>query len=202
MEFRAIHRYAHISASKARPAADLIPEPLAARRQGGAWLEAAWDRRDAHRPWHDGAWAGMRARASRVDGGGGFWSVELDARRAVPLGEHAALAGHARVAHASDRTPYFQRFALGGVITNRGYETGRLSDPTGACDLWQVNLEWRAALVDRGAPLPKVTGLLFLDTSQGWDAQGRNLGFGAGIGFGLRVRLPWVQIVGLDVGTG
>lgn len=183
-----------------RLAAELIPASLAERNHGSLWWEAAWDRRDARQPWRAGAWAGLRARASHLDGGGGFWSAELDARRALPLGDHSALAGHARVAHASDDTPYYHRFPLGGVITNRGYESGRLSEATGACDLWQANLEWRTALVDRDASLPKVTGLLFLDTCQGWDAHGQNLGFGAGIGYGLRVRLPWVQTIGLDVG--
>ncbi len=183
-----------------RPAAELIPDSLLDRNHGGLWLETAWDRRDARRPWHAGAWAGARARVSRFDGGGGFWSAELDGRRVVPLGEHRALALHARVAHASDETPYYHRFSLGGVITNRGYEYGRLSSPSGASDLWQANVEWRAALVDRDSPLPKVTGLLFLDTCQGWDQDGQNLGFGAGVGYGLRIRLPWVQIIGVDVG--
>lgn len=183
-----------------RPAADLIPDNLGHQDHAGLWLETAWDRRDPRRPWHAGAWSGARVRASRLEGGGGFWSAELDARRVLPLGERSALAGHARVAHASDETPYYHRFTLGGVITNRGYETGRLSGASGAADLWQANVEWRTALVGRDDPLPKVTGLLFLDTCQGWDVDGQNLGFGAGVGYGLRVRLPWVQIIGVDVG--
>jgi outer membrane protein assembly factor BamA len=178
-----------------RPAADLISESLGDRDRGGVWVETTWDRRDARQPWRAGAWAGARARV-----GGGFWTAELDGRRVQPCGAHHALAAHVRVAHASDDTPYYQRFSLGGVITNRGYEFGRLSSPAGASDAWQGNLEWRSALVGRKDPLPKVTGLLFLDACQGWDRHGQNLGFGAGVGYGLRIRLPWVQIVGLDVG--
>ncbi len=45
-----------------------------------------------------------------------------------------------------------------------------------------------------------MTGVLFLDTGQSWDTDGRSLGWVASAGLGFRLRLPWVQLVGVEVG--
>ena len=132
-------------------------------------MEGEWQRRDPVRPWWSGTWYGARLRASHEGGGSSFATVELDARRYWPLGDQVALAGRARAAHASSGTPYHQRFQFGGVYSVRGYDFAYLSGALGAANLVQGNLELRVPLLDRDAALPRVTGLLFLDTGQCWD---------------------------------
>lgn len=185
---------------QSRPAADLIPATTDRNDYIDLWLEGQWERRDAGRPWWRGTWYGARLRASHESGGSSFGTVELDARRNWPLTDTVALAGRLRGAHATAETPYHQRFQFGGVYSVRGYDFAYLSGPLGARDLLQGNLELRVPLLDRDAALPRVTGLVFLDTGQCWDEGGASLGWTVGAGYGIRVRLPWVQYLGLDVG--
>jgi len=184
-----------------RPASDLIGADLGRGSLVDLWCELAWDRRDPVRPWQRGAWAGTRLRASTdLEGGASFWTGELDARRSFAAGPHRALALRARVAHASGDTPYHLRFPMGGVTTVRGYVINQLSSPYGASSLWHTNIELRVALADREAPLPKLTAVVFLDAGQAWDDGGSDYGFALAAGYGIRFRLPWVQLVGLDIG--
>jgi len=183
-----------------RPASDLIADPLDDSGFLDIWLEGAWDARDPVRPWWRGSWVGMRLRASHETGESGFLTFELDGRHTRPVADHAALAARVRAAHADPETPYHQRFRFGGVYSVRGYDFAYLSGASGACNLVQANLELRAGLLDRAAALPRVTGVLFLDTGQAWDPDGRWLGWVVGAGYGIRVRLPWVQLLGMEVG--
>jgi outer membrane protein assembly factor BamA len=183
-----------------RPASDLISADLADAEYLNVWLEGAWSNRDPVRPWWRGSWLGGRMRLSHDLAGTGFYTVELDGRRTLPLGETTSLAGRLRAAHTGADTPYHQRFQFGGIYSVRGYDFAYLSGPLGASELVQANLELRAALLDRRAPLPRVTGVFFLDTGQAWDAEGDSYGWVLGGGFGIRVRLPWVQSIGLEVG--
>jgi hemolysin activation/secretion protein len=185
---------------QSRPVGDLAPLPLEHEGYLDLWLEAEWRDRDGARPWWRGTWLGARLRASHENGGHAFGTMELDARRNWPVGRATALAGRLRTAHATHDTPYHQRFQFGGVYSVRGYDFAYLSGPLGASHLVQANLELRAPLLDREAALPRVTGLLFLDTGQCWDLDGASLGWILGAGYGVRVRLPWVQYIGLDVG--
>jgi hypothetical protein len=183
-----------------RPAAAFLP--VATDRHGylDAWIDVRRDRRDPARPWRGGSWLGGRLQLSQEFDGHHHHLIEVDGRHTVPVGAGAALAGRLRAAHASTETPYFDRFRFGGVPSVRGYDVAFLSGPLGAVDLVQINLEYRAALLDRGAPTPRVTGLLFLDSGQAWDEHGGSAGWVAGAGFGVRVRLPWVHLLGVDVG--
>jgi hypothetical protein len=183
-----------------RPVEDLISDTYARHLDLDLSAEGSWQRQDPVRPWRDSVWLGSRLRASYEEGGTIFGTVELDARRKWPVGGTAALAGRLRAAHATGGTPYHQRFQFGGAYSVRGYDFAYLSGPLGAQDLVQGNLELRVPLLDRQAALPRVTGLLFLDTGQCWDDEGGSFGWTLGAGYGIRVRLPWVQYLGLDVG--
>jgi outer membrane protein assembly factor BamA len=183
-----------------RPASDLIGDSVDPEGYLDLLIEAEWQDRDAVRPWWQGSWLGARLRASHQGGGSSFFTAELDGRRYWPLGDHNALAGRARVAFASGGTPYHQRFQFGGVYSVRGYDFAYLSGPLGASELVQGNLELRIPLLDRDAALPRVTGLAFLDTGQSWSEGGKSYGWTVGAGYGVRVRLPWVQYLGVDVG--
>ncbi|MBD3220594.1 BamA/TamA family outer membrane protein [bacterium] len=183
-----------------RPASDLIDADLATRDYLDVWLEGEWDGRDPVRPWRRGAWLGTRLRLGTDLDRRVFPTFEVDARRTVPVGDAAALAGRLRAGYAGPDTPYHDRFRFGGVYSVRGYDFSHLSGPLGASQFLQANLEYRAALLDREAPTPKVTGLVFVDTGQSWDRHGRSLGWVAGAGVGFRLRLPWVRLVGVEVG--
>ena len=183
-----------------RPADELIPATFEEHDYLDLLIEGHWQNRNQVRPWWRGTWAGARLRASHESGGAGFFTMELDGRHNWPVGDTASLAGRLRGAHATDNTPYHQRFQFGGVYSVRGYDFAYLSGPLGASSLVQANLEYRVALLDREAALPRVTALVFLDTGQAWDHGGGSFGWVVGAGYGVRVRLPWVQSLGLDVG--
>jgi outer membrane protein assembly factor BamA len=128
-----------------------------------------------------------------------FLSLAGDVRGHAPLASGVQLAGRVRGGMMSDEAPFYERFYLGGLYTVRGYPSQSLSPPEGNLRLLTASLELRASWV--GPPEnPRVTGLVFLDS--GWSGNGRldpdAVAFGAG--FGLRVRLPWLQQVGLDIG--
>ena len=183
-----------------RPADELIPATFEENDYFDLWVEGHWQNRDQVRPWWRGTWTGARLRASHESGGSSFFTMELDGRHNWPLGDTSSLAGRLRGAHATDNTPYHQRFQFGGVYSVRGYDFAYLSGALGASSLVQANLEYRVALLDRESALPRVTALVFLDTGQAWDNDGGSFGWVAGAGYGIRVRLPWVQSLGLDVG--
>jgi hypothetical protein len=183
-----------------RPASDLIDASFADQDFVDLWLEGEFDARDAVRPWREGSWLGTRLRLSYDWNGRVYPTLEVDLRRTLPLGDVRSLAGRLRAAYAGPDTPYHDRFKFGGVFSVRGYDVAFLSGPLGASQLVQANLEYRTALLGSDAPTPRVTGVVFVDTGQSWDEDGRSLGWVAGAGVGFRLRLPWVQLVGVEVG--
>lgn len=183
-----------------RDAADLIDADLELHRYTVGSVEVHWDQRGVWRSWQDGSWAGGRLRIGVDRDGGEFTTFEIEGRHNIAIGPDMAVAGRLRGAHASDSTPYHQRFQFGGVYSVRGYDRAVLSGPLGANNLLQANLEIRAALLDRTAATPKVTGVLFVDTGQAWDVGGASDGWMASAGYGFRLRLPWIHLVGIEVG--
>jgi hypothetical protein len=183
-----------------RPVGDLLDVGLDRAQYVHARLDLSRDRRDPVRPWLDGAWLGTRLDIGQQFDGPHFATLELDGRRSVPVGPQRSLALRLRAAHATDRTPYHDRFQFGGLSTVRGYDVAFLSGPLGASNLVLANLEYRHALIDPAAPTPRLTGVLFIDTGQAWDDGGATAGWVASAGLGFRLRLPWVHLVGVEVG--
>jgi len=182
-----------------RPSGDLIDADFDPQEFVDIWLEGDLANRDKVRPWWQGTWFGWRVRASHDLDGRGFLTAEVDGRTIMPLSDTSSLAIRGRAAHAGEDTPYHQRFQFGGVYSVHGYDFAYLSGAQGAASLVQANLEYRVALLDRHAALPRVAGILFLDNGQCWTEGGDTYGWAMGAGYGVRLRLPWVQYVGLDV---
>lgn len=183
-----------------RPVGDLIEAGIDRAQFVHARVDLSRDRRDPVRPWLEGTWLGSRLELGQQFDGPHFATLELDGRRTIPVGPRQSLAGRLRAAHATGRTPYFDRFQFGGLATVRGYDVAFLSGPLGASDLVLANLEYRHALVDQAAPTPRLTGVVFVDTGQAWDDGGGSAGWVASAGLGFRLRLPWVHLLGVEVG--
>jgi outer membrane protein assembly factor BamA len=146
---------------------------------------------------------GLRARAG-AEGisskSGDFASLEADVRAYAPLAPGILLAGRARVATVTQHAPFHERYYLGGLYSVRGYPSQSLSPPGGNLRVATAAVEVRSAWL---GPVtnPRLVGLAFLDLGTGWDDGAPDAGGGAaGIGYGFRLRLPWVGYVGMDVG--
>jgi outer membrane protein insertion porin family len=131
---------------------------------------------------------------------GSFLSVIGDGRGYAGVGSRTLLAGRLYAGAVTDEAPFYERFYLGGLYTVRGYPFGSLSPPEGSLQMITASAEIRTALV--GEPgKPGVTGVLFLDA--GWVGNQEphgNSDISVGVGYGLRVGIPWIQQLGLDVG--
>jgi outer membrane protein assembly factor BamA len=84
----------------------------------------------------------------------------------------------------------------------RGFRELSLSPPWGHDGFWLGGFELRVPLISSPERPPRLTGLLFLDAGQGW-LRGEALtasDIESAVGYGFRVRLPWLGMLGLDVG--
>lgn len=129
----------------------------------------------------------------------GIW--ELDARGYVPLSRGVQLAARARLGAMAATAPFFERFYLGGLYTVRGYPSQSLSPTSGDRYVATASVELRTLL--HGTPArPTLAGVFFLDAGVGWnEGSGADERGAGGIGYGLRVRVPWVEFIGVDVGV-
>ncbi len=163
-------------------------------------LDLSLDRRsDRIAPRH-GSYLGARLRAGLVDGDQGYFRALADARQFFSLPGRSILALRLQGGWASTETPYYERFIFGGVDNVRGFADASLSGPLGASAFWAGSIEWRAPLIGRHAPEPRLESILFVDGGSHWNAAGDAEDGSLGIGYGLRLRLPWVQRIGVDVG--
>jgi len=125
-----------------------------------------------------------------------------DFRKHVSLGKNRVFSSRVRGGIISGDAPYYARFFLGGNYTIRGFREWSLSPPDGDGRFWLVNAELRAPLVDSRRGQPRLTGLLFFDAGQGWNSgDGYSIDdVESAVGYGLRLRLPWLGTLGTDVG--
>ena len=163
-------------------------------------LDLSLDHRDDRIAPHRGGYLGTRLRAGLVDGDQGYFRALADARRFFALPGRSVLGLRAHGAWSSQETPYYERFIFGGVDNLRGFADASLSGPRGASAFVAGTLELRTPLIGRSAPESRIDGILFIDGGTHWDADGAAQSGSLGIGYGLRVRLPWVQRIGVDVG--
>jgi outer membrane protein assembly factor BamA len=126
-----------------------------------------------------------------------------DYRNHFSLGEKTVISSRVSGGIMSSGAPYYERFYLGGNYSIRGFAEWSLSPAVGDDGYWLINTELRTPLIDSRRGQPKLTGLLFIDTGQGWQ---RGTDFKiedveSAVGWGLRLRLPWVGTFGMDVGV-
>ncbi len=199
--------FAPLDAPGSTQPADSLPSALRARNAelswGGATVRFYRDTRDSREWPRRGSFVRATldlygASSERTDA---FVRATIDARRFVAAGAGRVLALHVAAGATSRRTPYFERFYLGGNYSVRGYREWSLSPEDGDHAFWTASAELRLPLGGASAR-PRVVGLAFVDAGTGWQIDEHEPGdVFASAGWGLRVRLPWVGTLGLDAGV-
>ena len=125
-----------------------------------------------------------------------FYKFTAEARMYKKLGSKNVLAFRARGGFIQGDAPYSQLFTLGGADSLRGYEDDQFRGKY----MYNATLEFRFPIVK------KVSGVLFTDIGDAWDAPNvtwynSKKTFNYGVGAGVRVTTP-IGPVKLDYGVG
>jgi outer membrane protein insertion porin family len=181
-----------------------LRESLGKTAQTGVFLRVVRDSRDTPVYPSSGTFLRLSLVSNNTWLGGDqiFATTEADVRKHIHLRDGWVVSGRLAGGIASSGTPYYDRFYLGGVYSIRGFANLSLSDPGGDDGYWLANLELRWPLAGGDPRLPRVVGLVFADAGQGYrrDTPFDYHDINVGAGYGLRLRLPWLGTLGLDVG--
>ncbi len=125
-----------------------------------------------------------------------FYKFTAEARMYKKLGAKNVLAFRARGGFIQGDAPYSHLFTLGGADSLRGYEDDQFRGKY----MYNATLEFRFPIVK------KVSGVLFTDIGDAWDAPNvtwynSKKTFNYGVGAGVRVTTP-IGPVKLDYGVG
>ena len=125
-----------------------------------------------------------------------FYKFTAEARMYKKLGAKNILAFRARGGFIQGDAPYSQLFTLGGADSLRGYEDDQFRGKY----MYNATLEFRFPIVK------KVSGVLFTDIGDAWDAPNvswynSKKTFNYGVGAGVRITTP-IGPVKLDYGVG
>ena len=125
-----------------------------------------------------------------------FYKFTAEMRAYKKVGSKNVLAFRARGGFIQGDAPYSQLFTLGGADTLRGYE----DDQFRGKNMYNATLEFRFPIVK------KVSGVLFTDIGDAWDAPNvpwykNTKSFNYGVGAGVRITTP-IGPVKLDYGIG
>ncbi len=172
----------------------------------GLVFRVVHDTRDRLSYPQSGSFALLRLRSNSTLFGGDvtFSKAECDFRRYMRLGNWCVLSSRLAAGVASRKTPYYDRFFLGGAYSVRGFRGLSLSPPSGDDGFVIASNEFRFPLVASTADVPpRLAGLVFIDAGIGWerDYPLKWSDIEAAAGYGVRLRLPWVGTLGLDVGV-
>lgn len=188
------------------PFDDLPPGVAAAvgeESRGTARFDIVWDSRSEGRLAGTpvgGLWGRLRMEGVFPDESDPYARVTGDLRGYRAL-FGAAFAARLRGGYAGWDAPFYDRHYVGGLYTVRGYAEQSLTRPAGDTRFWSASVEMRAPLAG-GREEPRVTGIVFIEAAQSWtdDEAPTWNDVAAAAGYGIRVRLPWVQWLGLDAG--
>lgn len=143
----------------------------------------------------------VSAQVEAVGDGEKDWGILLlDWRHYRPLQRGLLLAANTKFNATARTAPFFERPYVGGLYSVRGFPSHALSPAEGDLRTLTGSVELRAALIGRRDD-PTLAGLLFTDAGLG--VQDENPTWSAvdvGMGFGFRVRVPWIRWLGIDVG--
>ncbi len=145
----------------------------------------------------------LQANTELLGGDQIFSKATIDTRFYLGTGGWKSINGRLKAGITSPGTPYYDKFFIGGIYSIRGFAELSLSPASGHDGFWLAGLEWRVPLIPSGQKPPRLTGLLFLDAGQGWlrDESQQTPPVQAAVGYGFRLRLPWLGMLGVDVGV-
>jgi len=153
-----------------------------------------------------GSFALLQVRSNSTFFGGDvtFSKAECDFRKYIGLGNWCVLSSRLAAGIVSRGTPYYDRFFLGGAYSVRGFRGLSLSPPSGSDGFVIASNELRFPLIAATADVPpRLAGLVFIDAGIGWERNNplKSSDIEAAAGYGIRLRLPWVGTLGLDMGV-
>jgi len=131
-----------------------------------------------------------------------FTRMKLDYVRYFDLGDYRVLSGRLYAGSASRGAPYYERFYIGGIYSIRGFKELSLSPTTGDDAFCVASGELRFPLIGSLEGPPRLSGLVFVDAGQGWrwDERDSSEEIQSSAGYGVRLMLPWLGTLGIDVG--
>lgn len=182
------------------PPEDLLGPEQDEQGYADVGLDLTLDRRDLAQPWRRGIWTTLQLRGSGIEDGGSFARARYAIRTAMPLPGESALAWRLDGAWSDRGTPYHLRPIFGGQGTVRGFRDASLSGGQGARATLATSLELRAPLLPRRDGDARLHGVLFVDTGKWVSADGSANDWATSVGWGLRVRIPWIQRLSVDMG--
>lgn len=188
------------------PEADLPPairDAVGRSARASAHLDWQYDSRTAvHRAGtpQGGLWGRAKGGLVVQEGRAGHATLQLDLRTFRDT-RGGVLATRLRAAWVGESAAFHDRLYLGGMYSLRGFPSGALSPPGGDTWQWSGSIEYRSPIL-ADAKGTKLAGVLFVDAGAGGagDAADPYPGLAAGAGYGLRLRVPWLDWVGVDVG--
>jgi outer membrane protein assembly factor BamA len=145
----------------------------------------------------------LQANTELLGGDEIFTKAEFDTRFYLGTGSWRSINGRMKAGITSSGTPYYDKYFIGGIYSIRGFAELSLTPPRGHDGFWLAGMEWRVPLIPSGSKPPRLTGLLFIDAGQGW-LRGEPLTTStirSAAGYGFRLRLPWLGMLGIDVGV-
>lgn len=188
------------------PEADLPPairESVGRSARATAYLDWQYDSRAATRRAGTptgGLWGRAKGGLVVQEGRTGHASLQLDLRtfHGAPGG---VLATRLRADWVGESADFHDRLYLGGLYSLRGFATGALSPPGGDTWQWSGSVEYRSEIL-ADARGTKLAGVLFVDAGAGGagDAADSYTGLAASAGYGVRMRVRWLDWIGVDVG--
>ncbi len=147
-----------------------------------------------------GAWGRLRTRYTIQENHHSHAGLQADLRKyhEAPGG---VLAFRVRAAWVGKQAAFYDRQYLGGMYSVRGFPTHSLSAPGGDTWLWSSSLEYRSRILGSGNKT-KLAGVFFVDAgaSGASDVADPYTGVAASAGYGVRMRVWWLDWVGIDVG--
>ncbi|MCA9733320.1 MAG: BamA/TamA family outer membrane protein [Deferribacteres bacterium] len=129
-----------------------------------------------------------------------FSRLLLDARFYQNILADHVFAFNLKGAYASDDTPFFKRYYLGGANSLRGFAERRLTPVGYGTKLLLGNFEYRFPFSRSPKMEPSIFGVLFYNLGGLWNGDARIVSDDLfhSLGFGLRFKLPILGLVRMD----
>lgn len=176
----------------------------------GLGVVLAFDTRDSASNARRGWWNSVDTTKNGFGGAANFWTSNFDVRRYQPISGRHGLAMFSLLALQSgtvgQRIPSYDEFYIGGTNTVRGWEINARNGK----NQWLNILEYRYELVKPRTHTIKglnfycgVQLAAFADAGSAWNTRSEfSPNFIAGGGFGIRLIVPYVNLIRLDFAFG